>query len=193
MSDNGHGLPRALLHIGGEDVPARGGATDTVTSPASGSPVAEVADGGPADAGRAADAAARIVCGGDMVSAPGLKAGNAIAPTVVEQTAPGSEIATQEVFRPVATFIPFDREEEATELANGTEYGLSASLWTRDLGRALRVSREIRSGLLSVNSDSSSCIQAPFGGRGRSGMGREQGIEGLLEFTDVKNVFISDR
>jgi betaine-aldehyde dehydrogenase len=141
---------------------------------------------------RAREAGARLHCGGNVVRAPGLEAGNAIAPTVLEAPDPTSEIAREEVFGPVAAVMPFEGEDEAVALANGTEYGLSASLWTRDVGRAIRVGREIRSGLLSINSDSSSHLQAPFGGRGRSGMGKEQGIEGLLEFTELKNVFISD-
>lgn len=136
---------------------------------------------------------AELVCGGDAVSGPGLEAGNAVAPTVLTGADPDSEVATTEVFGPVATILPFDDEDEAIALANGTRYGLSASLWTRDIGRAIRVSREIRSGLLSINSDSSSYIQAPFGGYGQSGLGKEQGLEGLYDFTEVKNVYISDR
>ena len=65
-------------------------------------------------------------------------------------------------------------------------------LWTRDVGRAIRVAREVRSGLLSINSDSSSYLEAPFGGRKTSGIGREQGLEGLLDFTEMKNVYVSD-
>jgi phenylacetaldehyde dehydrogenase len=102
-------------------------------------------------------------------------------------------VATTEVFGPVATVLPFDGEAEAIALANGTRYGLSGSLWTRDIGRAIRVGREIRSGLLSINSDSSSYIQAPFGGYRQSGLGKEQGLDGLYDFTEVKNIYVSDR
>jgi acyl-CoA reductase-like NAD-dependent aldehyde dehydrogenase len=142
---------------------------------------------------RAAAEGAELVCGGGVVRRPGLEAGNAVAPTVLTGADPGSEVATTEVFGPVATVLPFDDEDEAIALANGTRYGLSGSLWTRDIGRAIRVAREIRSGLLSINSDSSSYIQAPFGGYGQSGLGKEQGLEGLYEFTEVKNVYVSDR
>jgi acyl-CoA reductase-like NAD-dependent aldehyde dehydrogenase len=142
---------------------------------------------------RAREGGAELVTGGQVVRGPGLEAGNAVAPTVVRGAAPDSEIACEEVFGPVMTVLPFDEEDEAVALANATEYGLSASLWTRDVGRAIRVSREIRSGLLSVNSDTSAYLEAPFGGVKRSGIGREQGLEGLLEFTELKNVFISDR
>jgi betaine-aldehyde dehydrogenase len=142
---------------------------------------------------RAVTGGAELVCGGTVVQRPGLEAGNAVAPTVLAGADPDSEVATTEVFGPVATILPFDDEDEAIALANGTGYGLSGSLWTRDIGRAIRVGREIRSGLLSINSDSSSYIQAPFGGYGRSGIGKEQGLEGLLDFTDVKNIYVSDQ
>jgi acyl-CoA reductase-like NAD-dependent aldehyde dehydrogenase len=142
---------------------------------------------------RAVAEGAKLVCGGGVVRRPGLEAGNAVAPAVLTGADPDSEVATTEVFGPVATVLPFDDEDEAIALANGTRYGLSGSLWTRDIGRAIRVAREIRSGLLSINSDSSSYIQAPFGGYGQSGLGKEQGLEGLYEFTEVKNVYVSDR
>ncbi|HXY43724.1 MAG TPA: aldehyde dehydrogenase family protein, partial [Acidimicrobiales bacterium] len=142
---------------------------------------------------RARTDGARVVCGGQVVQTVGLEAGNAVAPTVLIDARPDSEIATEEVFGPVATVIGFDDEAEAVALANATRYGLSGSLWTRDVGRAIRVAREIRSGLLSVNSDSSSYIQAPFGGYRQSGLGKEQGLEGLYDFTEVKNIYMSDR
>jgi acyl-CoA reductase-like NAD-dependent aldehyde dehydrogenase len=142
---------------------------------------------------RAVTGGAELVCGGQVVQRPGLEAGNAITPTVVTGAGPDSEVATVEVFGPVATVLPFDDEDEAIALANGTRYGLSGSLWTRDIGRAIRVGREIRSGLLSINSDSSSYIQAPFGGYGQSGLGKEQGLEGLYDFTEVKNIYVSDQ
>jgi acyl-CoA reductase-like NAD-dependent aldehyde dehydrogenase len=141
---------------------------------------------------RARASGALLHGGGQVVRAGGLEAGNAISPVVVAGAEPDSEIATAEVFGPVVTVLPFDTEEEAIALANGTRYGLSGSLWTRDIGRAIRVTREVRSGLLSVNSDSSSYLEAPFGGLKQSGLGREQGLEGLYEFTEVKNVYISD-
>ncbi|HUZ55314.1 MAG TPA: aldehyde dehydrogenase family protein [Streptosporangiaceae bacterium] len=143
--------------------------------------------------GRAVSDGAEVVCGGTVVQRPGLEAGNAVAPTVITGAAPDSEVATTEVFGPVATILPFDDEEQAIALANGTKYGLSGSLWTRDIGRAIRVGREIRSGLLSINSDSSSYIQAPFGGYRQSGLGKEQGLEGLYDFTEVKNIYVSNR
>ena len=97
----------------------------------------------------------------------------------------------EEVFGPVLSVLPFRDEQDAIRLANDTEYGLSGSLWTRDLGRALRVSRAVETGALSVNSHSSVRYWTPFGGMKQSGLGRELGPDALLSFTDVKNVFIS--
>jgi acyl-CoA reductase-like NAD-dependent aldehyde dehydrogenase len=97
----------------------------------------------------------------------------------------------EEVFGPVVSVLRFRDEAEAVALANDTEYGLSGSIWTRDVGRALRVSRGVDSGNLSVNSHSSVRYWTPFGGMKQSGFGRELGPDAVLGFTDVKNVFIS--
>jgi len=99
--------------------------------------------------------------------------------------------ATEEIFGPVVTVLPFDDEADAVSLANATEYGLSGSIWTRDVGRALRVSRGVEAGNLSVNSHSSVRYSTPFGGFKQSGLGRELGPDAPLSFTDTKNVFIA--
>ncbi|MFE3767361.1 aldehyde dehydrogenase family protein [Streptomyces sp. NPDC059104] len=112
-------------------------------------------------------------------------------PTLVTGAAPTSPVAVEEVFGPVAVVLPFEDEEDAVRLANATEYGLSGSLWTRDLGRALRVSRAVQAGNLSVNSHSSVRYWTPFGGYKQSGLGRELGPDALTAFTETKNVFIS--
>ena len=91
----------------------------------------------------------------------------------------------------MVSVLPFDTEADAIRLANDTPYGLSGSLWTRDLGRALRVARAVQTGTLSVNSHSSVRYWTPFGGMKQSGLGRELGPDALLSFTDVKNVFLS--
>ncbi|MFE2420134.1 aldehyde dehydrogenase family protein [Streptomyces hokutonensis] len=113
-------------------------------------------------------------------------------PTVVTGVDPHARVAVEEVFGPVAVVLPFEEEAEAIALANATDYGLSGSIWTRDVGRALRVSKAVRAGNLSVNSHSSVRYWTPFGGFKQSGIGRELGPDALTAFTETKNVFISD-
>lgn len=98
---------------------------------------------------------------------------------------------TEEIFGPVVTVLPFDDEHDAITLANDTSYGLSGSIWTDDLSRALRVSRAVEAGNLSVNSHSSVRYSTPFGGFKQSGLGRELGPDAPLHFTETKNVFIA--
>ncbi|NMO52507.1 aldehyde dehydrogenase [Actinoplanes sp. TBRC 11911] len=112
-------------------------------------------------------------------------------PTVLLARSTGDRHWREEVFGPVLSVLPFRDEQDAIRLANDTSYGLSGSLWTRDLGRALRVSRAVETGALSVNSHSSVRYWTPFGGMKQSGLGRELGPDALLSFTDVKNVFIN--
>lgn len=113
------------------------------------------------------------------------------APTVVLPRSTGDAIWREEVFGPVVAVLPFDDEADAVAKANDTEYGLSGSIWTRDVGRALRVSRAVEAGNLSVNSHASVRYSTPFGGFKASGLGRELGPDALDSFTDVKNVFIA--
>ncbi|WP_405166196.1 aldehyde dehydrogenase family protein [Nocardia sp. NBC_01499] len=113
------------------------------------------------------------------------------APTVVLPDAPTDRVLTEEVFGPVVAVLPFEDEADAIRIANDTEYGLSGSIWTNDVGRALRVSRAVEAGNLSVNSHSSVRYWTPFGGFKQSGLGRELGPDAALAFTETKNVFIA--
>jgi len=110
--------------------------------------------------------------------------------TLVEATNQ-DRVAREEVFGPVAAIIPFDGEAEAIRIANDTPYGLSGSIWTRDGAKALRLTRAIESGVLSVNSNSSVRASTPFGGFKQSGFGRELGMHALEGYSEVKSVFIS--
>ncbi|MFM9448017.1 aldehyde dehydrogenase family protein [Streptomyces acidiscabies] len=112
-------------------------------------------------------------------------------PTVLTAEAPDSPACREEIFGPVAVLLPFTDEADAIRLANDTPYGLSGSLWTRDIGRALRLSRAVKAGNLSVNSHSSVRYWTPFGGYKQSGVGRELGPDALAAFTETKNIFIS--
>jgi acyl-CoA reductase-like NAD-dependent aldehyde dehydrogenase len=111
-------------------------------------------------------------------------------PTVLAPVSAGHRVVTEEIFGPVVTVQPFDDEADAIAMANDTEYGLSGSIWTRDIGRALRVARGVQAGNLSVNSHSSVRYWTPFGGFKQSGLGRELGPDALAAFTETKNVFI---
>jgi acyl-CoA reductase-like NAD-dependent aldehyde dehydrogenase len=112
-------------------------------------------------------------------------------PCTLVEASNDDRVAREEVFGPVAAVIPFEGEAEAVHLANDTPYGLSGSIWTRDGARALRVAREVQSGVLSVNSNSSVRVETPFGGFKQSGFGRELGMHALEGYSEVKNVFVA--
>jgi betaine-aldehyde dehydrogenase len=99
--------------------------------------------------------------------------------------------AREEIFGPVAAVIPFEEEADAVRIANDTPYGLSGSLWTRDVSRAVRVARAVETGVLSINSNTSVRVQTPFGGFKQSGFGRELGLQALDGYSELKNVYIA--
>jgi betaine-aldehyde dehydrogenase len=133
---------------------------------------------------------ATLVLGGDAPEDPALAGGAYLMPAVFDGVSSDMRIAREEIFGPVVSVIPFDTEEEAIRLANATPYGLSGSVWSRDIGRALRTAKGVQAGVISINSNSSVHTEAPFGGYKMSGVGRELGMAAIDLYTETKNVFI---
>lgn len=131
---------------------------------------------------------ARRLCGGERPDIPG----HYLTPAVFDRATLDMRFMRDEIFGPVVGIQTFTTEAEAIALANDSIYGLSGSIWCRDIGRALRVSRAVETGMLSVNTSSSVHIEAPFGGVKQSGMGRDQGLAALDHYSELKTVFIAN-
>jgi len=133
---------------------------------------------------------AETVLGGTRASRPECGTGWFVEPTIFTGVDPKMRIANEEVFGPVLSVIPFDDEEEAIRIANGTVYGLAAGVWTKSIRRALIMSERLEAGTIWVNTYRAVSYMSPFGGYKRSGIGRESGIDAIREYLQTKSVWI---
>ena len=131
-----------------------------------------------------------ILCGGNTVTVKGYENGYYLEPTIIEVKSDDCRVNQEEIFGPVVTLMPFDTEDQVLIMANKVKYGLSATLWTNDLKRTMRMSNELQVGIVWVNTWMLRDLRTPFGGVKASGVGREGGFEALRFFTEAKNVCI---
>ena len=132
----------------------------------------------------------KILCGGNKVTVKGYENGYYLEPTVIEISTDECRVNQEEIFGPVVTIMPFNTEDEVLQMANKVKYGLSATLWTNDLKRTMRMSNQLQAGIVWVNTWMMRDLRTPFGGVKASGIGREGGFEALRFFTEAKNVCI---
>jgi betaine-aldehyde dehydrogenase len=134
---------------------------------------------------------AKLICGGNIPATENLQTGAYLQPALFANVEPTMKIAQEEIFGPVLCAISFTTEQEAIEIANNSLYGLSGSIWTKDITRALTVAKAVETGVLSINTGSSVHLEAPFGGVKMSGIGRELGLKVLDHYTNLKSLFIA--
>lgn len=133
---------------------------------------------------------AQLLCGGKIPEDGRLAQGFFLEPAVFAGVNPSMRIAQEEIFGPVLAVIPFEAEEEAVKIANNTAYGLAGAVWSRDMPKALRVAKSLKAGTVWINTYGILYPQCPFGGYKESGLGRELGLEGLLQYTETKHISI---
>ena len=134
---------------------------------------------------------ATCVLGGKPYTGPGSNGDRFIEPTVFTNVTNNMRIAQEEVFGPVLSVIPFETEEEAVSIGNDINFGLAAGVWTSNIGRAFRMSEQLKAGTVWVNTYRAVSFMSPFGGYKRSGQGRESGQESIKEFMQTKSVWIA--
>jgi len=134
---------------------------------------------------------ARVAAGGARPKDPALGRGFYFQPTLLDSVSPDMRVAQEEIFGPVLAIIDFDEIDQAAALANRSEYGLVAGIWTRDINKAMSLASRIKSGQVYINTyGAGGGVELPFGGYKKSGYGREKGLESLASYTQVKNVCI---
>jgi betaine-aldehyde dehydrogenase len=134
---------------------------------------------------------ATLALGGSRATGPGLDAGFFVQPTIFSDVDNRSRIAQEEIFGPVACVMPFDDEDTAIAISNDSPFGLAAAVWTRDIYRAMRLVRRLKSGVVWVNQTQPALVEAPWGGYKQSGIGRELGRSGVDAYLETKQVFLN--
>ncbi|MBM3266688.1 MAG: aldehyde dehydrogenase family protein [Candidatus Sericytochromatia bacterium] len=134
---------------------------------------------------------AKLLCGGKRPADPELSGGWFLEPTIFDDVTPAMRIAREEIFGPVLSVVPFDTEEDAIRIANDTEYGLAAGVWTQDITQAHRVVRELRAGITWINTYHPTFNELPWGGYKQSGWGRELGLHGIEAYLEIKQVNVN--